>query len=349
MSEADLEPSTGRLAGTLLGTALGDALGLPAEGMSARAIARRFGRVDRFRLLGRTGFVSDDTEQSALIAQSLALHPDDPAKCVRAFRRSLLGWFARLPWGIGLATLRSCVRVGLGISPSGVMSAGNGAAMRAAILGSFFSDRPADRETFGRALAEVTHRDPRAIEGALYVAELAAACVSAPKDSDPAGCQAKARPIVTDDQLGAAIDRGAELARLGAVTEEAARACGTSGFVVHTLAFATFLFLKFGHDPMTALTEAIGSGGDTDSIGAILGGWLGALHGESALPDLLIGQIHDGPFGPTHLRALARCLGQIQAGRTVVVPMYSRTAALARNLALYPVILGHGLRRLVPF
>ena len=53
-----------RLAGTLLCTALGDALGLPCEGMSARSIARRFGRVDRFRLLAKTGFVSDDTEQS---------------------------------------------------------------------------------------------------------------------------------------------------------------------------------------------------------------------------------------------------------------------------------------------
>jgi len=61
--------------GVLLGIALGDALGLPAEGLTARAIARRFGRIDRFRLLGQTGFVSDDTELSALIAQSLALYP----------------------------------------------------------------------------------------------------------------------------------------------------------------------------------------------------------------------------------------------------------------------------------
>jgi ADP-ribosylglycohydrolase len=43
-----------RLAGTLLGTAVGDALGLATEGMSARAIARRFGRVQRYHLLGRT-------------------------------------------------------------------------------------------------------------------------------------------------------------------------------------------------------------------------------------------------------------------------------------------------------
>src|SRR5208337_1577747 len=41
---------------------------------------------------------------------------------------------------IGLATLRSCVRMGLGVSPSGVVSAGNGVAMRAAIVGVFFHD-----------------------------------------------------------------------------------------------------------------------------------------------------------------------------------------------------------------
>ena len=86
-----------RLRGTLLGTALGDALGLACEGMSARAIARRFGRVERFHLLGSRGFVSDDTEQSALVAQALLVSRGDLAVAVRAFRRSLLGWFLRLP------------------------------------------------------------------------------------------------------------------------------------------------------------------------------------------------------------------------------------------------------------
>jgi ADP-ribosylglycohydrolase len=338
-----------RLAGTLLGTALGDALGLPCEGMSARSIARRFGRVDRFRLLGRTGFVSDDTEQAALIAQSLARHPNDLDACVRAFRRSLLGWFCRLPWGVGKATIRACAKIAAGISPSGVMSAGNGAAMRAAVVGAFFCDRPDEREAFGRALAEVTHRDIRAVEGALYVAELAAACARSPGGSSLATCQDEARRIVSDPQLGEAIDRAADLAGRGADTPEAAKVCGTSGFVVHTVAFATFAFLRFGHDPLTALTEAISAGGDTDSIGAILGGWLGALHGEAGLPGDLIARIHDGPFGPTHLRALAFGLAASEAGADGRVPTYSTTAALLRNLALYPVVLGHGFRRLVPF
>ncbi len=112
-----------RFAGVLLGTALGDALGLPMEGLPAAAIARRFPSIDRYHLLGRTGFVSDDTEQSALVAQALARYPDDKARFVRAFRRSLLGWFARLPWGIGFGTLRACLRIAVGVRQSGVSSA----------------------------------------------------------------------------------------------------------------------------------------------------------------------------------------------------------------------------------
>jgi ADP-ribosyl-[dinitrogen reductase] hydrolase len=178
---------------------------------------------------------------------------------------------------------------------------------------------------------------------------MAAACVRSSRGTSPATCQEEARRIVRHPELGAAIDRARELALGGASTTEAAGVCGTSGYVIDTLAFATFCFLRHGDDPLPALREAIAAGGDTDTIGAILGGWLGALHGEGGLPGDLINRIHDGPFGPTHLRALATCLAQVWEGCPAQVPRYSPTAALVRNLALYPVILGHGFRRLVPF
>lgn len=338
-----------RVAGTLLGTALGDALGLATEGLSARRIARRFGRIEGFRLLGRTGFVSDDTELSALIAQSLIQEPTDAERCARAFRRSLLGWCCRLPWGAGRATLKAGLRIGLVITPSGVMSAGNGAAMRAAVIGSFFPERLESRNLFGRALAETTHCDPRAVEGALYVAELAAASVRGQGSASREDVQAQARRIVTIDALGLAVDEAAELARLEVDTQAAASRCKTTGFVVHSVAFATFGFLRYGQDPKLALTEVIGAGGDTDSIAAILGAWLGAYYGASGLPADLIARIHDGPFGPTHLRALAHALSRLQDGEPAEAPRYSPARAFARNLALFPVILGHGFRRLVPF
>lgn len=348
MSAMDSVSEVDRLAGTLLGVAVGDALGLPAEGLSARAIERRFGRLDRFRLFGRTGFVSDDTEQAALVAQSLVRSPRDLDGCVRAFRRALLAWFCRLPCCVGRATVRSCGRIALGISPSGVRSAGNGSAMRAAIVGTFFHDDQDARRAFGRALAEVTHRDDRAIEGALYVAELAAALVAEPGVALTEAVKF-ARSVVGQPQLGENLDRAIALAARGAETREAAIVCGTSGYVVHTVAFATFCFLRFGDDPRIALMEAVSAGGDTDSVGAVLGGWLGARHRQDGLPGELIARIHDGPFGPTHLRALADCLAAVRRGERVSAPSYSPAAALARNLALYPVIVGHVVRRLLPF
>ncbi len=320
-----------RVAGTLLGTALGDALGLPCEGMSAKRIARRFGKLDRYHLVGRTGYVSDDTEQSALVAQSLATFPADPDRCARAFRRSLVGWFWRLPWGVGLATIRACFRIMLGFSRSGVRSAGNGSAMRAAVIGAFFRDQPERRRTFGEAIARTTHTDDRAVQGALYVAELIALGPD------------EARKIVTEPLLGAALDRAVELAQASATTSDAAVALKTTGYVVHSVPFALFCYLRYGATPLLALQECIAAGGDTDSIAAILGGWLGARHGEPGLPAHLIVLLHDGPFGPTHLRGLAASLA---AGAPP--PRYSWLGALFRNLALVPVILAHGFRRLFP-
>lgn len=221
--------------------------------------------------------------------------------------------------------------------------------MRAAIIGTFFDDRPGDRQKFGRALAEVTHRDPRAIEGALYVAEMAAACASSPPGTRPEACQQEARRCVTIPDLGEAIDRARNLALEGTSTRDASATCGTTGFVLHSVSFATFGFLRYGLDPLQALSEVISAGGDTDSTGAILGAWLGALHGKNGLPQPLIARIHDGPFGPTHLRLLAECLALRREGESAPVPRFSPTLALARNLALYPVILGHGFRRLLPF
>ena len=153
--------------------------------------------------------------------------------------------------------------------------------------------------------------------GRIYVAEMAAACVGSPIDSPRHVIQSEARQVVRNPQLGSALDQAQDLARKGVSTHEAAKTCGTSGFVVHTVPFATFIFLRYGDDPLFALTEAVSAGGDTDSIGAIVGGWLGALHGARQMPGELLDRIHDGPFGPTHLRALGAALSPGPGRRTM--------------------------------
>ena len=343
-----------RLQGVLLGTALGDALGLPWEGMSARRIARAVHRgtsLSAFRLLGplarwrfgRRGFVSDDTEQTALVATALARGRGDLQATVRALRRSLAGWLLRLPWGIGLSTLKACLRLVVGLRRSGVRSAGNGAAMRAAVIGVHLASDAAKRRETGRALAEVTHTDPRGVEGALFVSEVAAGCAN---QGAPAGPQliTAALEVVDDPLLRAALDRAIALAADPSVdTARAAAELGISGYVVESVAFATFCLLRADDGIVPAITRCISAGGDTDTNAAILGAWLGARLGASALPSDLVARLCGGPFGPRHLRALARSLNE-----ETPPPRFSAIAALLRNLALYPVVLLHGLRRLLP-
>ncbi|MFH1808195.1 MAG: ADP-ribosylglycohydrolase family protein [Pseudomonadota bacterium] len=336
------------LEGVLLGTALGDALGLPAEGLSAPEIQRRFGTVDRFHLIGRTGFVSDDTEQSALLAQSLARSRNegviDGPRLVRAFRRSLVGWFVRLPFGIGLATVRASVRALLGFRTSGVASAGNGAAMRAAVLGVVCAKDAPQRLLLGREVARVTHLDPRAIEGAQFVAELAALASRAESVHEREALVRQALTIVRAEELRAALELAVALSSQVDDPSQAAQHLGCTGYVVHSLALASWAFARWGDQPLLAIQRTIAAGGDTDSIAAIVGAWSGALCGSAALPEPLLAAIQDGPFGPTHLRALARALVE---GTTP--PRFSMLAALLRNLLLVPVVLAHGLRRLLPW
>ena len=330
-----------RLLGALLGVALGDAAGLPFEGLSRARIARRFRGLDRFQLMGRTGFVSDDTEQTALVLQALVRGKEDDAECVRSFRRSMIGWFARLPFGIGGATLRSCVRMMLGFAHPGVSSAGNGAAMRAGVLGVCLSDAPDRRRRLGRALARLTHTDERAVDGALYVAELAALCARS-DGRDRAKLVAAASDVAGDPEVRAAIDDA--LATVAQPLASAAERLGTSGFVVHSVGICTYCFLRFGDDLVSGIEGSIRAGGDTDTHAAIVGGWLGALHGTTAVPRSLVPRIHDGPFGPSHLEQLASAFA-----RGTPAPPWSWTRALLRNLALFPVVLAHGFARLVPW
>ncbi|MGB1013900.1 MAG: ADP-ribosylglycohydrolase family protein [Nannocystaceae bacterium] len=328
------------VAGVLLGTALGDALGLPAEGLDGPTIARRFRRLDRFALVGKTGYVSDDTEQSALVAEAIVTAPDDIPRCLASFRRALLGWFLRLPFGVGLSTLRACLRIAFGRSRSGIYSAGNGAAMRAAIVGAAIED-PQQRRELGARLARVTHTDPRAVDGALYVAELAAACVAADPSVPRISLVRAAQEVTSDPQVREAIEAAISMAQCIREDGEAASELGTTGFVIHTVGLSTFLFLRHGDIPLAAIQATIRVGGDTDSNAAIVGAWTGGLHGVKALPHELLAQIQDGPFGPTHLRGLANAL---QNG--TAPPRWSWVQAWLRNLMLFPVVLAHGVRRL---
>ena len=147
-----------RLRGLLIGTAVGDALGLPAEGLSRRRVQRLYRGNWRHRLVFGRGMISDDTEHTVFVAQSLLRHPDSPERFARRLSWCLRGWLLSLPAGIGLATGRAIFKLWLGFTPnySGVFSAGNGPAMRVAIIGAFFAHDAKQRAVYVAASTRIT-------------------------------------------------------------------------------------------------------------------------------------------------------------------------------------------------
>ncbi len=160
------------IVGSILGTAVGDAIGLPYEGLSRRRAARMLGEPDRQRFFFRRGMVSDDTEHTCMVAQSLIASAGDLDEFTNRLARQLRLWLLGLPAGVGLATLRATVKLCLGFSPrrSGVVSAGNGPAMRSRQQSGAAIDDPDELKALVRASTRITHTDPKAEYGALAVA-----------------------------------------------------------------------------------------------------------------------------------------------------------------------------------
>lgn len=338
-----------KLSGILFGTAVGDALGLMAEGLSAQEIARRFGRLEHYCLLGDIGLVTDDTEQTALVADALAHFPNDCQRFTKLFRSHIAYWFCTLPPGIGKATFRACMRILVGVKNSGINSAGNGAAMRAAIVGGFFHDQPKARHAYGEALALTTHNEPRAVAGALFAADVAAAAMTLPNGSLPLTAFDAALEYVSQTDLRNALVHARTLAINDTNTLVAAEQLGNSGYVVHTLGLAAFCFLRFGTIPILAITETISAGGDTDTVAAIVGAWCGALCGQQRLPEHLVKKLYNGGAAPTDLNNLAECLVKSKQQGTSTKPRpFCFLLAFVRNILITPVLLFHALRRFLP-
>jgi ADP-ribosylglycohydrolase len=163
-----------RIKGLLLGTAVGDSVGLPAEGIPRRRNQRIFQEKWHQGLIFNYGMISDDTEHTIFIAQCLIACGDSEEIFVKRLAWCLKFWLLSLPAGVGLATLKSIVKLWFGFSPfkSGVYSAGNGAAMRSSIIGAYFANNLSNLDIFIDLSTKITHSDPRALIGAKAIALL---------------------------------------------------------------------------------------------------------------------------------------------------------------------------------
>lgn len=341
------------LAGVLIGTAVGDSIGLPMEGMTARRQRRLFPGALRQRFIGPFGMISDDTEHTVMVAQSLLTSPNDSDRFQRCLAGKFHWWLLSLPAGVGFATMRAIVKLWLGFPPdrSGVVSAGNGPAMRSAVLGVYFSEDTEQRKKFVKACTSLTHLDRRAETGALAVAETATWMASAGDKVDV--LHQTLEQLDSSPEWQALVEklRTAHLRSQSVAdfSKEIGATRGVSGYVFQTVPIAIHAAIRHRDDFRTALSEAIACGGDTDTVGAIAGALVGCRVGTEGIPEEWRSHLLDWPRSIALLLELAKRLEQQSKTMSPLGPVpYCWPAIPLRNLAFLTIVLFHGLRRLFP-
>lgn len=343
--------------GCMLGTAVGDALGLACEGLSRERQKRWFPALDGYHLLLGKGLCSDDTEHTCLIAQSIIVSGGDEEIFARDFAWRLRGWLLGCPAGIGFATLRSILKLWLFVPGSwrGVHSAGNGPAMRSALIGICFADDEGRLCRINRLAARMTHTDPKAECGALAIA-LAARCSMRGQGAATflADLARLAAPLgAASAELLDLATRARNSADAGESTETFAGslgcAAGVSGYMYHSAPVVLHAWLAHPLDYRAAVTSIIRCGGDTDTTAAMLGAIVGAGVGRPGIPEKWIEDLVEWPRTCSWMESLARKAVQAgQSGERGAAHPLSIVALALRNAGFFVLVLIHGLRRLLP-
>ena len=348
-----------RLTGLLIGTATGDSVGLPAEGISRSRNKQMFAHKWEQGLFLGYGMISDDTEHSIFVAQSLIACGDCPKIFTRRLAWCLKWWLLSLPAGIGLATLKAIIRLWLGFSPrkSGVNSAGNGSAMRSAVIGAYFAHDINLVDKFVSLSSLMTHRDKRALIGAKAIAYLTAYIISNELNQPPSLEELKVLLQSVDNiefEWNQRIEQIIESLKQNFSVSEFARIIGQqkgiSGYIYNTVPIAIYAWYQHLDNFRDGLEAVYNCGGDTDTMGAITGALLGATLGSESIPRSWQTRMIDYPRDLDLLILIAEKLEHnILHNYARNKPVkYNWWWIIPRNILFLLVVLIHGFRRLFP-
>lgn len=325
-----------RATGALVGLALGDALGMPTQLLSYAEVHRRYGLLDGFHpgpddhpiAAGMpAGRVTDDTDQAVIIGRLLVEGGGrvDPAALVR----DLLAWQQVMITAgsqdlLGPSTTRALQAITDGVEPAVAGRSGdtNGAAMRITPVGIAYAPEPlAALLDAVVATSEPTHGTGLAIAGAAAVAAAVSVgveggtvadavdlAVVAAAEGASRGVHVPGADVATRIRWAVDTTRGrtdAEL--LGRVDA----LVGTSLATQESVPAAFAVISSAGDDPWLAVRLAASLGGDSDTIAAMTGAVVGAVHGASAFPPEQVERLE--AVNPTlDLATLARALSALR-------------------------------------
>ncbi len=295
-----------KVEGMLLGLAIGDALGAPTEGMLPVERRRTYGEIRDFlpprnNELGTIGAATDDTQLAFWTLEQLI---EDGGFVPDRLARKLCSDHIR---GIG-NTVRTFIGrykdEGLPWQLAGVDSLGNGALMRIAPVlvphvqsprASLYADAALDAMLTHNAYANVAScvafvhilwqllamsRPPAPgwwIETfAAAARDLEGSTRYRPRYGAMADYEGPVWQFVQTECL--------EALRQRTTVMEACDTWGSGAHLMETLPSVLFILASHGHSPEAAIIRAVNDTKDNDSVAAIVGAAVGALHGLAGLP-----------------------------------------------------------------
>lgn len=312
-----MTPHKDKFSGCLIGQCLGDAIGFVVEGYSPAACKHYiedFVKTDKVGEFGHFPFpfgqYSDDSQLARELMQSYAtcgkFDPADYAeRIVKTFVEKRIIAF-------GYSTKEAVKRLCQGISweESGAPppAAGNGSAMRAAPIGLFFYDKPEMLVRAAHDQGRITHKDPRSSAGAVAISGAVASVLRNNIINPESFISTLARWTGTISPAFSS-----ELRKLpdwlSLPPEEAAAVIsgagfdpefidddewkGISGYVISSVLWSLYSFLKTPDDYLETICTAISAGGDTDTTAAMAGAVSGAYLGIDAIPSHLTKHLTD--------------------------------------------------------
>lgn len=310
-------PHRDQFSGCLIGQCLGDALGFAVEGFSPAACKRyvedhlktgKAGEFGRFPL--PFGQYSDDSQLARELMQSyVACKKFDPGDYAERIR---LIFAEKRIIGFGYSTKEAAKRLSQGVSweESGTPPplAGNGSAMRAAPIGLFFFDNPDLLIRAAHDQGRITHKDPRCSAGAVAISGAVALLLRQETInvksfiSSLAGWTQAIEPafaselmkltewvsLPPDEAINLISEAGFDPEY---VDDEEWK--GMSAFVVSSVLWSLYSFLRTPDNYWETICTAIEVGGDVDTTAAMAGAVSGAYLGISAIPSHLSGYLTD--------------------------------------------------------
>jgi ADP-ribosylglycohydrolase len=314
--------------GCLIGQCLGDALGYPIEGcpgdmchdfMSNRVKGWFDG--DEPSPEEWSGQYTDDSQLARELLESLVKNegwnPEDYAGRIADIFHS------NLVIGPGLACNEAAGRLigGVPWTEAGCAppSAGNGTAMRAAPVGMVFFDQPDAMIQIAHEQGWVTHHDPRCSAGSIAIAgAVALALKDRVKDASvflktladwmkPFHSEFAELTLQLEEWLPLAPHEAVKvIAYAGMEKGFESHWPGISPFVIPSVLWSLYSFLKYPDCYWDAIATSISVGGDVDTTGAMTGAISGAYLGMTALPNHLVSRLNDhGTWGYEELKTLA--------------------------------------------